>query len=181
MEQNSLTFMVYCLRRDAKRYGSRWKFHPGFWVILSYRIRRLRKHGPAWYLSLIPLDILAGLIRRIVSDTTLPSSMCAGPGLYLPHPSGIIINSKVKLNEDVTIFQQVTIGEWHGKVPEIGSATSIFAGAKVFGGIKIGDMCKIGANAVVNKNIPDNTSVSIGKPELRSRLLEVVKKCTCVE
>ena len=54
----------------------------------------------------------------------------------------------------MTIFQGVTLGEWHGNAPIIKSYTSIFAGAKNICGMRIGMRCFIGANAVVVADVP---------------------------
>ena len=156
------------IKHDAARYKGKWKYHSGFLVSLSYRIRRLRKYGKNGYV-LLPIDIFIGLIRRSISDTAIPSVIQVGKGLYLPHPNGIIINDKTVIGENVAIFHQVTIGEWHGCAPIIGSHTSIYSGAKLFGKVMIGSGCRIGANVVINSDIPNNTSVSMNKPVLRER------------
>lgn len=170
MEEHSLKYVIFCIKKDAKRHGvPKFITHPGFWVIFSYRIRRLRKFGSILYKILLPMDILVGIIRRCISNTTIPSSIQAGPGLYLPHPEGIIINNMVRIGDNVAIFHQVTLGEWHGKAPRIGNSSSLFPGAKIFGGISIGNNCKIGANSVVNIDVPHNTSVSVDNPNFRSR------------
>ncbi|WP_260267260.1 serine O-acetyltransferase [Pediococcus parvulus] len=44
--------------------------------------------------------------------------------------------------------------------PIIGDNVYIGPGAKLFGKIHIGNNCAIGANAVVNKNVPDNVTVA---------------------
>ena len=151
------------------RYGTDWKIHVGFWVVLSYRVHRLRKYGPFYCRALWLLDLVLGIIRRALSDTTIPSSVPVGAGLYLPHPNGIFINAMVVLGSDVALFQQTTLGEWQGKAPVIGDGSSVFAGAKVFGGIKVGKHCKVGANVALNQDIPDGSSVSTGIPLVRYR------------
>lgn len=170
-EEFTIRHFFHYVKKDTERYGSDWYLHPGFWVVFSYRVRRARKLSMKYKLLLLPFDVLIGLFRRIVSDTALPSAMYAGPGLYLPHPNGIIINPMVRFGERVAIFQHVTIGEWHGKAPNIGKGCSIFPGAKIFGDITVGDNCKIGANVVVRNSVPDNTSVSAGEPILRARFI----------
>lgn len=90
-------------------------------------------------------------------------------GLKLPHPTGIVIGEGAILGRNVTIFQQVTIGGARiGEgaregYPRIGDDTVLFAGAKLIGNITVGRSCLIGANAVVNENIPDN-STAVGVP-----------------
>jgi serine O-acetyltransferase len=143
------------LKADASRYPD-WRRHPGFWVTASYRIRRCRKEGKGILKLLLPFDILLGVLRYCISDTRLPSSIPIGPGFYLPHPNGVIINSKCSIGSNVAIFQQVTIGEWREEAPVIEDNCCLFAGAKIFGGITIGANCQIGANCVIRQNVPAN-------------------------
>lgn len=91
-------------------------------------------------------------------------------GLNMPHPNGVIIGEKSRIGKNVTIYQQVTIGQNHGKYPTIGDNIIIYAGAKIFGDIVIEDNSIIGANAVVTKNVPEN-SIWGGNPakELKKR------------
>ena len=156
------------LKSDAARYP-KVLTHPGFWVTASYRIRRFRKSNGINRFLLLPLDILLGILRSFVSDTHLPASIEIGPGLYLPHPNGILINSKVTIGSNVTIFQHVTIGEWHDQAPVIEDNSSIFAGAKVFGGITVGANSKVGANCVLNEDIPPNSVASTSCLVVRQR------------
>lgn len=84
----------------------------------------------------------------------------------LPHGlNGIIVHPDVKCGRNCTIFQQVTIGESrkNSGVPVLGDNVTIGAGAKLIGSIYIGNNVTIGANAVVNKNLPDN-SLAVGVP-----------------
>lgn len=90
-------------------------------------------------------------------------------GLRLPHPFAIVIGEGVEIEEDVTIFQSVTLGgrklgDWKdGNYPTIGSGTVIFAGAVVVGKVRIGKNCVIGANSVVTHDIPDGAT-AVGAP-----------------
>lgn len=86
--------------------------------------------------------------------------------LILRHPTSIVIGEGVKLGREVKIFQNVTIGRSDSSIdayPSIGDNTTIYAGAVVLGGIKIGKNCVVGANAVVTRDVPDN-SVAVGVP-----------------
>lgn len=91
------------------------------------------------------------------------------PGLSFPHPIGIVIGQGVRIDEDVVIYQHVTLGgarrgDWQeNNYPSIGAGTVIFSGAVIVGNIKVGKNCVIGANAVVINDIPDN-STAVGVP-----------------
>ena len=92
-----------------------------------------------------------------------------GEGFRLPHPTAIIIGEGVTVGRRVTVYQSVTMGgrikgDWRaGNYPTIGDDTVIFAGAVIVGNVRIGRNCVIGANAVVNRDIPDNAT-AVGAP-----------------
>lgn len=48
-------------------------------------------------------------------------------------------------------------------IPRIGNNVILSSGAKIIGGITIGNNVTIGANAVVTKDVPDN-SIAVGIP-----------------
>lgn len=84
------------------------------------------------------------------------------------HPLGIVIGGGAIIEDGVIIHQNVTLGALNFDLKErrgiicnqiIGENTIICAGAKVLGDVKIGKNCIIGANAIVTKDIPDNTTV----------------------
>ena len=101
-----------------------------------------------------------------------------GIGLKLPHPNGIIIGEKVKIGNNCTIYQQVTIGSskigdyLNGLQPQLGNNVILFAGSKIIGNIEIKNKTIIGANAVVNKNTEEN-SVYVGIPakNIRTKIM----------
>ena len=100
----------------------------------------------------------------------VPSTV--GPGLYLPHPVGVVIGSEGGvLGKNVIIHQNVTLGLIHPASgiteitlrPHIDDGAMISAGAVVLGGLRIGKRSVVGANAVVLKDVPDD-SIAVGIP-----------------
>lgn len=90
-----------------------------------------------------------------------------GKGLYIDHFSGIFFNGYTIMDENCNLNQGVTIGlggrgDKRG-CPKIGDRVFFGPGAKVFGLLIIGNDVAIGANAVVKKDISDNT-VAVGIP-----------------
>ncbi|MEM8708385.1 MAG: DapH/DapD/GlmU-related protein [Actinomycetota bacterium] len=82
-----------------------------------------------------------------------------GPGLYIPHPVGVVV-SPYGVGPNCSIIHAVTIGMGSdGHFPTIGEEVFIGAGARVIGDVKLGDGCKVGANAVVVKDVPPGASV----------------------
>lgn len=84
-------------------------------------------------------------------------------GLRIVHPKEIIIFNSAKIGDYCTIFNGVTIGVNEHSINKlaanIGNNVYIGTGGKIIGAINIGDNCRIGANAVVFKDIKDNTTV----------------------
>lgn len=75
---------------------------------------------------------------------------------------GVVIASKVELGENVTIYQNVTIGtnRVHNGYPKIGDNTTIYANTVILGKTIIGKNCLIGACTFLKDiNIPDNSIV----------------------
>lgn len=75
------------------------------------------------------------------------------------HPFATVVNAE-KIGKNCIIFQQVTVGMKNGEKPIILDNVTITCGAKVLGGITIGNNVIIGANAVVVKDVPDNSVVA---------------------
>ncbi|MEG9499467.1 serine acetyltransferase [Mannheimia indoligenes] len=83
------------------------------------------------------------------------------------HPLGIVIGGGACLSDGVIIHQNVTLGALRFNAERrgvdckqiIGRNTIICAGAKILGDVNIGENCIVGANAVVTKDIPDNSVV----------------------
>jgi serine O-acetyltransferase len=91
---------------------------------------------------------------------------CFGPGLYFPHPIGVMVHSQAKIGSNCKIQQGVTIGQTSGtqQVAKIGDNVFIGAWAKNIGGITIADRVAIGANAVVCKGISKKNTTWGGVP-----------------
>lgn len=84
-----------------------------------------------------------------------------GKGVVFGHPIGIVIGYGAIIENDVKIWQNVTIGS-HGKgnfakkYPTIKQGAKIFAGAVIIGDVVVGKNSIVAANSVVNIDVPDN-------------------------
>ena len=82
-------------------------------------------------------------------------------GMTIWHWGPIIINGDTQIGKNVTLNPFVVIGHKvsGGGCPIIGDHCFIGSGAKIFGNIHIGNNVTIAPNAVVVKDVPDNTTV----------------------
>jgi len=90
-----------------------------------------------------------------------------GPGLFIQHFGGVIINSRSIIGKNCNLSSGVVFGyAQRGRnvgAPVVGDNVYIGPGAKIVGAVKIGNNVAIGANCVVTRDIPDN-SVVVGIP-----------------
>ena len=132
-----------------------WIANPGFAVATLHRIshwghRRGGMIGRA-------VSILAW--RRIVKGygCYIDPSASVGPGLRLPHPTGIVIGADVIIGANCTIYHLVTFGRRaadKADYPRLGDGVTVYAGATLLGGIVIGEAAVIGAHALVSQDVP---------------------------
>jgi serine O-acetyltransferase len=81
----------------------------------------------------------------------------------LIHSYGVVINSAVRGGRDVKLEHLVTIGAERQAAPVLGDDVFVGAGAKIFGAVRVGSRTRIGANAVVNRDVPDDAT-AVGIP-----------------
>lgn len=112
-----------------------------------------------------PIYIIALIYIRRLSHKynmriPIKTKICKG---LLARFFSIVISEDSIIGNHVTIFNGVTIGTERGDTnsgyPIVGNEVVIATGAKIIGNIRIGNHVFVGANAVVAKDIPDNTVV----------------------
>jgi serine O-acetyltransferase len=95
-----------------------------------------------------------------------PAAKIAG-GVFIDHGEGVVIGETAEIEEEVIIYQCVTLGgsgkETGKRHPTIKKGAVISAGAKVLGGFTVGEYAKIGAGAVVLREVPAYATV-VGIP-----------------
>lgn len=136
--------------------------YPGVWAIFWYRIaNRLYRNN---FKALA--RIIMGL-SQILTNIDIHPGATIGHRVFIDHGMGVVIGQTAIIEDDVLIYQGVTLGGVSliaGKRhPTIKRGAVIGAGAKILGNITIGENSKVGANSVVVRNVPEN-STAIGIP-----------------
>lgn len=94
----------------------------------------------------------------------LPILSRVGPGLYIGHYGGIVVNADAVLGANCNLSHGVTIGQTNRGarqgVPTIGDSVYIGPGAVIIGRLSIGDGAAVGANAVVTADVPAGAAVA---------------------
>jgi len=145
----------------------------GVWAIVWYRLTH------ALYMANLKRTarMISGFSQWLTNIEIHPAAII-GNRVFIDHGIGVVIGETTIIEDDVTIYQGVTLGGvslTHGKRhPTIKKGAVIGAGAKVLGNIEIGEYAKIGANSVVVKEVPD-CSTAIGIPA------HVIEKGRCTD
>jgi len=147
--------------------------YPGVWAVAWYRIAH--RLYMANFKSLA--RIIMGL-NQIITNIDIHPGAVIGKRVFIDHGTGVVIGQTAIIEDDVLIYQGVTLGGvslTQGKRhPTIKKGAVLGAGAKVLGNIVIGEYAKIGANSVVVKPVPNNAT-AIGIPA------HVIEKGRCKE
>tara|TARA_B100001989_G_C24466471_1_gene426880 strand:- start:422 stop:997 length:576 start_codon:yes stop_codon:yes gene_type:complete len=143
--------------------------YPGVKAILFYKISN--------FFHIAGFHLLARIISqlsRFFTGIEIHPNAKIGKNLFIDHGMGVVIGETSEIGNDVTIYHNVTLGgispsidserQRHEKRhPTIGDNVVIGSGAQILGAIKIGNNSRIAANAVVVKDVPENSTM-IGIP-----------------
>ena len=159
--------MFATIREDLRAHGGNWGAQ-GFWVMLVYRFGRWR-YGVRPLLLRKFLSLVYRVLYKLVQIVTgieLPCEVEVGRNFVIDHFGGIVVSGYAKFGDDCRIRNGVVVGLARTDdpcAPVIGNNVDIGAGAKVLGRIRIGNNVLIGANAVVTRDVPDD-SIAVGVP-----------------
>lgn len=124
----------------------------------------LYRIGHGCYINNIPfMGKIMKYLTFIVFHSVVPYSAEIGRESKFAYGGiGCVIHSKAKIGRRVLMGQNTTIGRSLDPedFPTIGNNVYISAGARIIGKINVGNNVIIGANAVVNKDVPDNCIVA---------------------
>ncbi len=136
--------------------------YSGLHAVLAYRVSH-RLYKKKHYLSARMISQGA----RFLTGIEIHPGATIGKGLFIDHGSGVVIGETTEIGDNCTLYQGVTLGgtgkDSGKRHPTLGNNVMVGAGAKVLGPFTIGDNSKIAANAVVLKEVP-NDSTAVGIP-----------------
>ncbi len=126
-----------------------------------------RLNHKLWNRGFKLLSRLLSNIARIFTGVEIHPAAEIGCNLFIDHGTGVVIGETAIIGNDCTLYHGVTLGgtSWEkGKRhPTLGNNVVVGAGAKILGPIAIESGARIGSNAVVVKNVPENSTV-VGIP-----------------
>jgi serine O-acetyltransferase len=158
---------------------SRWEvlLYPGVWALGLHRVAHWLFKGELFFLAR-----LVNHFSRMITAIDIHPGAVIGRNFFIDH-GFVVIGESAEIGDDVTIYQQVTLGGTNptdgvpGKRhPTIMDGVIIGSGAQVLGPITVGPRARIGANAVVTKDVPEGATM-IGIPA-RSTLVDAGQYAT---
>lgn len=160
------------LRETIQAYKERDPAARSAWeILLLYPgVKAVRSHRRANWCYRHNLKFLARWISQASRRRTgieIHPGATIGRRLVIDHGMGIVIGETAEIGDDCLIYHGVTLGgtgkDTGKRHPTIGNKVLIGTGAKVLGPITIGDGSRVAANAVVLRDIPEN-STAVGSP-----------------
>jgi len=117
--------------------------------------------------EIINLDVLQQFAMNIVHDGSRNNQVFIHPntkignGFVIKNGRNIFIGEKTIIGDSCCIENNVTIGAGNisSKETKIGNDVKISLGSHVINAVEVGDCCKIFPYSLIDRNIPDNTSV----------------------
>jgi serine O-acetyltransferase len=144
---------------------SRWDvlFYPGVTALGLHRVAHWLWEGRLFFVAR-----LINHFARFLTGIDIHPGAKIGKRFFLDHGFSVIGES-AEIDDDVTIYQHVTLGgtnpttgEGGKRHPTLRSGVVIGSGAQVLGPIEVGEGAKIGANSVVTRDVaPGQTVVGI--------------------
>ena len=147
-------------------------------VILTYPgVKAVFFHNVANFFSIAKFDLIARMISqlsRFLTGIEIHPKAKIGKNLFIDHGMGVVIGETSEIGDNVTIYHMVTLGGISPSInsddqrnikrhPTLKDNVVVGSGAQILGPVVVGKNAKIGANAVVTKDVQEN-SVMVGIP-----------------
>lgn len=133
--------------------------YPGFHALLFHRLAHW-----LWRRGWLVTGRFVSAIGRTVTGIEIHPGAKIGRRLFIDHGVGVVIGETAEIGDDVTLYQQVTLGGTslsRGKRhPTLEDDVIIGAGAKILGAFTVRRGARVGANAVVLQEVPAGATVA---------------------
>ena len=145
---------------------SRWEvlLYPGVWAMAFHRVAHALFRARLFFLAR-----LVNHISRLLTANDIHPGARIGRDFFIDH-GFVVIGETAEIGDGVTLYQCVTLGGTDpangvpGKRhPTLMDGSIVGSGAQVLGPVTVGRGARVGANAVVTKDVPDDTVV-VGIP-----------------
>ena len=142
---------------------------PGLWALLAHRGIHFLYAG----LRLPVLPRFLSLLMRWITGIEIHPGARVGKGVFIDHGMGVVIGQTAVVEDDVTLFQGVTLGATGNergakRHPTVRRGAFIGCGARVLGDIVVGEGARVGAGAIVVEDVPPGATV-VGFPAFITR------------
>ena len=147
-------------------------------IILTYPgVKAVFFHQVAHFFCIAKFDLVARIISqfsRFLTGIEIHPKAKIGKNLFIDHGMGVVIGETSEIGDNVTIYHMATLGGISPSVdsddqrnvkrhPTLMDNVVVGSGAQILGPVIVGKNAKIGANAVVTKDVQEN-SVMVGIP-----------------
>ena len=161
IEQDLINDIVFFKDHDpaCKYFSTPILFYKGFQGLATYRAANCLWNDDRHTMALF----FQNRASEVFGVDIHPAAKIKG-GVMIDHATGVVIGETSKIDENVSIYQGVTLGgkgfEIGDRHPKIKSGVSIFASSTVLGNITIGKNAKVAAGSLVLKDVEAETTVA---------------------
>lgn len=143
--------------------------YPGFHAVMAHRLANRAWRGGWRYLARF-----ISQFSRLLTGIEIHPGATIGKRFVIDHGTGVVIGETAVIGDDVTLYQNVTLGGVAPSVdshqqrntkrhPTLGDGVIVGSGGQVLGPYTVGEGARIGANAVVTRDIPAGVT-AVGIP-----------------
>ena len=153
--------LIYFVKNDpaCKYYSTPILFYKGYQGLATYRAANCLWKNDRHTMALF----LQNRASEVFGVDIHPAAQIKG-GVMIDHATGVVIGETSQIDQNVSIFQGVTLGgrgtEDGDRHPKIKSGASIYASSTILGNITIGKNSVVAAGSLVLKDVDSDTTVA---------------------
>ena len=153
--------LIYFVKNDpaCKYYSTPILFYKGYQGLATYRAANCLWKNDRHTMALF----LQNRASEVFGVDIHPAAQIKG-GVMIDHATGVVIGETSQIDENVSIFQGVTLGgrgtEEGDRHPKIKSGVSIYASSTILGNITIGNNSVVAAGSLVLNDVDSDTTVA---------------------